>query len=136
MIISSILSNKTIFFRLNSLLLSHKKDPFDDNVIVSIEKEANKREFCFLTIDELKLLFEYVPSHERPLYECIPRGHAIKWYIDFEYSIDKNPTTDEHVALKTVLIIMEAGIDQTKLKNHDKTSLLDYILRHILILNA
>lgn len=126
-----------MFNRLASLFSSHVKTPFDGNVVVSIEKEEGKRIFCFLTISDFKLFFNEIPASRRCFYECIPPNHPVKLYIDFEYPIDINPTTDENAAIKTVLVLMQTITDGSILPSfRDKESLIDRILQDVLVLEA
>lgn len=131
-----VLPEKRIFHRLQALLDSDLEYRRNDSIILAIEKQERKRDFCFITIHELELLFEKIPSQHRSFYECIPQTHSIKWYIDFEYLQDKNPDTDEHLALRCILVLMEWFLNASTMSVENEKLLFDRILDHFLVLKA
>ena len=112
-LIRSISPNIVFQYRLHTLLDLITKPLRSGLLLLSIEKNHDRRHFCAIDYAELDLLYEYVPRHQRCFYEIISSESVeIKAYIDFEYPTDNNSLIDRTTAISTCLKILYACINK------------------------
>jgi hypothetical protein len=90
-LIKSLFPNKNVSHRLCDLIYhSSDQNMPNSHIVIGIEKDNGSREFCYMTLDELILVYKKSVVLERCLYELILPTNQVKAYIDFEYYIDNN----------------------------------------------
>jgi hypothetical protein len=83
--------NKIISYRLSDLIhQSSNGNEVNSHICISIENDKNTRQFLYMTIDELIVLYQNCIVSERSLYELIPPTKQVKAYMDIEYYIENN----------------------------------------------
>jgi hypothetical protein len=134
--IMKILPHIRIFYRLHDLLDERRKKARLGQMLISIEKEHGKREFCEIDYPDLERLYDQVPRCERSLYEIIPENHRVKAYIDFEYQIDNNRLVDQTKAIDSCLKVLYTVLNHQS-QNHSYTDVsLQQVLEQFLVLQA
>jgi hypothetical protein len=110
-----------------------------ERIHISIEKENKSRQYCSLTIEQLKTLYQHCPVLQRTLYESIPPTKFVKTYIDFEYYINNNlDIQNHHIAPICCLKIFYYLLNVSDYSNTNNTIEIstENILKQFLVLEA
>lgn len=127
--------NELVTCRLSDLYsFKERSNENEKGIYISVEKNNKSREFCFLTLDQLNILFDYCPVNERTLYESIPGNIHLKLYLDYEYYIANNLEIQDHdIGLRSCLRIFDFLLNsqhdnQTEIENKNNEKFLNYFL--------
>jgi hypothetical protein len=134
--IDTILPNKKVYYRLQDLIDSLTSTSNKHPMLMSIEKQESKREYCAVTINELEFLYQHWPRQNRSFYECITEASLVKTYIDFEYPVENNSSVDHHIALLCILKMMYFSLNNNVQSHSTDQSLIKKILEQFLVLDA
>jgi hypothetical protein len=137
-LIKHLFPNKVVTHRLSDLMdqLSNQNSR-NTHINISIEKDNNTRQFCYLTIDELILLYQHSSVIQRSLYELITPEKLVKAYIDFEYYIDYNRDIENcHIGANCILKILYYLLNLHENNIQEKHSSMGFILKEFLVLEA
>ncbi len=137
-LIKHLFPNKIITYRLSEL-----KDKLSlqystmKYIYISIEKDNNTPQFWYLTIDELKALYEHSTANERSIYELITCENQVKAYIDFEYYVNNNlDIKNSHTAVNCILKIVYYLLNFEKHNIDETDNQINMVLKEFLILEA
>jgi hypothetical protein len=137
-LIKHLFPNKIITYRLSELkdrLSLH--DSTMKYIYISIEKDNNSRQFCYVTIDELKALYDHSTTNERSIYELITSENQVKAYIDFEYYVNNNlDIENSHTGVNCILKILYYLLNSEKDNIDETDNQINTILKEFLILEA
>jgi hypothetical protein len=135
-LINSLFPNQLLTHHLSELN-NHLLENNNNGIYISIEKENKCRLFCFLTMDQLAILYQYCPLTKRTLYESIPSAKRVKTFIDFEYYTDNNVDIQNHYigamcCLKILYCLLNSYDNNMKVLEN----LTENILKQFLVLEA
>lgn len=130
--------NKLITHRLSELNNNlSKQDVENIYICISAEKENGSRIFCYVTFDELIILYQCCPLTERFLYELINETKQVKSYIDFEYYINNNnDITNPYIGPNTCLKILYSLFKEQNDTNNETDNFIHLALKQFLVLDA
>jgi hypothetical protein len=134
--IRNILPHINIYSRLHVLLDQRQKKERLGQVLISIEKDHGRREFCEMVYSDLDLLYDQVPESERSLYEIIPENQRVKAYIDFEYPIDNNCLVDQTRAIDSFLKVLYTVLNRQSQDQLYTDVSMQQVLEQFLVLHA
>jgi hypothetical protein len=130
--------NKIITHRLSDLIYHVSNQNLDNSYIyLSIEKDNNSREFCYLMIDELVTLYQECPMLERSLYEIIISTNEVKVYIDFEYyTITNLDIKSSHIGPNCILKIFYHLLNFHRNTDLNTTNYIELAIQQFLVLES
>ena len=106
-----------------------------NSTILSIEILNHSRQYCQITLYELKIIYLRFFRVDRALSEYICENNFIKTY-DLEYLLENNRSVDCHIALISCLKILSFYLNNLSELSVPTKIALPSILDEFLILNA
>jgi len=137
-LINRFFPNKIITYRISDLIDQTSNQNIKNNdICISIETDSNSRRFCYLTIDELIILYKHSPVLERSLYELISPTCQVKAYIDFEYHVNSNLNIqNSQIGSNCCLKILHLMLNPPDYIISEENKYIDLVLKQFLVLEA
>jgi len=130
--------NKIITYRLSDLIHQHSNgNETNSHICISIENDKNTRQFFYMTIEELSILYQNCIVSERSLYELIPSTKQVKAYMDIEYYIENNLIIqNSYSVISSCLKMFYYLLNFQNNMTFESNDWLDMALQQLLVLEA
>jgi hypothetical protein len=131
--------NKIIIHRISDLN-NHISQQNNENfhINISLEKDNHSRDFCYLTLNEITIVYQQSIAYERCLYELILSTSRVKDYIDFEFYTSHNiDIQNSHIGPKCCLKSLYYYYLNSEHSNHiNTTNSFNMVLSQFLVLDS